>query len=297
VRTIADILKLLRLHHWAKNLFVFAPAFFALRLFDPVSMGRSALAALAFGLAASGVYAFNDVLDRERDRFHPVKSARPVASGKVGTREAAVLSIFTITSGAALGWFLGPACLWVLAAYLSINILYSFHLKHLPIIDVFCVASGFPLRVAMGGLATGIALSRWILVMTFLLALFLALAKRRDDLLVLRGKGQGSGGLEGYNILFLNAAMVLSASVLLVAYLMYGLDASVAAKAGTPHLHGTFLFVLMGVIRYLQLAFVKNDAGCPTRHFFRDPVLRLVMAGWAGLFLLLLYGPGLHLFD
>jgi 4-hydroxybenzoate polyprenyltransferase len=295
---VLDRLRLLRLHHWAKNLFVFAPAFFSLRLFDPVTMGRSALAALAFGLASSGMYALNDILDRECDRRHSSKSERPVASGKVRIPEAAFLSIFSVVSGGVLGWFLSPACFLALAAYLSINILYSFHLKHLPIIDVFCVASGFPLRVAMGGLATGISLSHWIQVMTFLLALFLALAKRRDDLLlVLRGDGQGRKSLEGYNFLFLNAAMVLSASVLLVAYLMYALDSSVMAKAGTTHLYVTFLFVLMGVLRYLQLAFVKNDSGSPTTHFYRDPVLRFVMAGWAGLFLLLLYGPVLHLFD
>jgi decaprenyl-phosphate phosphoribosyltransferase len=296
-RSIIDILRLLRLHHWAKNIFVFAPAFFAFRLFDPGAMGKSALAALAFGLVSSGVYGFNDILDRDTDRFHPSKKDRPVASGRVGVSEAAFLSILAGALGAALGWRLGDGCLLVLAAYLSVNILYSLFLKRLPILDVFCVAFGYPLRVVMGGRAAGIPLSQWILVTTFLLALFMVLAKRRDDYMrVLSRDNRGRESLEGYNLLFLNAAMVLSASVLLVAYLMYGLDPAVMAKMGSSHLYTTFLFVLMGILRYLQLAFVKNDSGSPTRLFYRDPVLRFVMVGWAGLFLLLLYGSKLRLF-
>jgi 4-hydroxybenzoate polyprenyltransferase len=292
-----DRVNLIRLHHWVKNVFVFAPAFFAFSLFDRAIMARSALAALAFSLVSSGVYVFNDIADREADRHHPFKKDRPIAGGRVGVSEAALVSAGFIGVGLSVGWFLGWSSLWVLGLYLVTNGLYSYRLKHLPIVDVFCVAAGFLLRVVMGGTATSIPLSQWILVMTFLLALFLAFAKRRDDLLLaLSGNGIGRKSLDGYNLVFLNAAMVLCASVLLVAYLMYGLDPAVMLKMGSPYLYSTFLFVLMGVLRYLQLAFVKNDSGSPTRHFYRDPVLRFVLLGWVGLFLLLLYGPRLHLF-
>lgn len=292
-----DRLRLFRLDHWAKNLFVFAPVFFAFRLFDPAAMAKSACAALAFGFVSSGVYVFNDILDRESDRLHPAKKDRPVAAGKVGLPEAAFLSVLMMAAGAILGSTLGTGSLGVLGAYLSINILYSLLLKHLPILDVLCVASGFVLRVVMGGTAAGIPLSHWILAMTFLLALFLVLAKRRDDLLlVLSGNGQGRKNPKGYSLFFLNAATVASAIVLLVTYLLYGLDPGVMAKMDTPYLYTTFFFVLMGILRYFQLTFVKNDSGSPTRHFYGDPVLQFAMLGWAGLFLFLLYGPKLCLF-
>jgi len=292
-----DRVYLLRFHHWVKNLFIFAPAFFSFNLFDRVIFTRSALAALAFSLVSSGVYVFNDIADRGADQRHPGKKDRPLAAGRISVREASFLSAGFIIAGLAIGRLLSFSVLCVLVVYLSINGLYSYRLKHLAIVDVFCVAFGFLLRVVTGGVATGIPLSQWILVMTFLLAFFLALAKRRDDfLLALSGNGSGRKSMDGYNLLFLNSSMVICASVLLVAYLMYGFDPNVTGKTGSPYLYSTFLFVLLGILRYLQLVFVRNDSGSPIRHFYRDPVLRLVMLGWAGLFLYLLYGPRIQMF-
>ena len=292
-----DRVSLIRPHHWVKNVFVFAPVFFAFSLFDRSVMARTALAAAAFSLVSSGVYVFNDLADREDDRHHPCKKDRPIAAGRVGVKEAVSISAGFILGGLSLAWFLGYSSLWVLLLYLAMNGLYSYKLKHFPILDVFCVATGFLFRVIIGGTATGIPLSQWIQVMTFLLALFLALAKRRDDLfLELSGNGKARKSLGGYNLEFLNSAIVLCASVLLVAYLMYGLDPVVMAKKGSPYLYSTFLFVLFGVLRYLQLIFVKNDSGSPTRHFYLDPVLRFVLLGWVALFLFLLYGPRFNLF-
>ena len=289
-----DRLLLIRPHQWAKSLFVFAPSFFAFRLFDMSVMARSAIAALAFSLVSSGVYVFNDILDRETDSLHPFKKDRAIASGKVSICEGSALSSGFIAAGLSIVWFLGHSSFWILILYLGLNVFYSINLKNIPVVDVVCIAIGFLLRVVIGGTATGIPLSPWILAMTFLLAMFLAMAKRRDDLLTaLSWNRAGRKSLNGYNLLFMNTAIVLCAGILLATYLMYSLDADVIAKMGSRHLFYTFLFVLMGVLRYLQLIFVKNDSGEPTRHFFRDPVLRFVMLGWAGLFMSLLYGAEL----
>ena len=257
-------------------------------------MARSAIAALAFSLVSSGVYVFNDILDRETDSLHPFKKDRAIASGKVSICEGSALSSGFIAAGLSIVWFLGHSSFWILILYLGLNVFYSINLKNIPVVDVVCIAIGFLLRVVIGGTATGIPLSPWILAMTFLLAMFLAMAKRRDDLLTaLSWNRAGRKSLNGYNLLFMNTAIVLCAGILLATYLMYSLDADVIAKMGSRHLFYTFLFVLMGVLRYLQLIFVKNDSGEPTRHFYRDPVLRFVMLGWAGLFMSLLYGAEL----
>jgi 4-hydroxybenzoate polyprenyltransferase len=159
-----------------KNLFVLAPVVFGFRLFDPAALGRSLLAALAFCLASGGVYVLNDLMDRESDRNHPVKRDRPLASGAVPVPAALVLLGACAAGGLGAAWALSPRCAGILSAYLALNLAYSLRLKHLAVLDIFCVALGFLLRVLMGGAASAVPVSQWILVMTFLTALFLGLA-------------------------------------------------------------------------------------------------------------------------
>jgi len=216
-----DVVTLLRPPQWVKNVFVFAPGFFAFRLGEGEVFAASLGGALAFGLVASSIYVLNDALDVEADRRHPEKRLRPLAAGTVSMREAAGAAAGCALAGFALGGFLGERVLELLLFYAILNGAYSLRLKHVPLVDVFCVATGFLLRIFVGGAATGIALSSWIIVMTFLLALFIALAKRRDDVLHAAAGRDVRAATAGYNLPLVDMALGMLASVTLVAYLMY----------------------------------------------------------------------------
>lgn len=285
------LLRLLRPAQWVKNVFVLAPVVFGFRLFDPAALGRSLLAALAFCLASGGVYVLNDLMDRESDRNHPLKRDRPLASGAVPVPAALVLLGACAAGGLGAAWALSPRCAGILSAYLALNLAYSLRLKHLAVLDIFCVALGFLLRVLMGGAASAVPVSQWILVMTFLTALFLGLAKRRDDVLLARNGAAVRRAVDGYNLRFVETAMTVCAAVLLVAYLMYALSPAVGARLGTRRVYLTFLFVILGVLRYFQVTLVFEESGSPTRVLFRDRFLQAALLGWLALFLLLLYGP------
>ena len=282
-----DAAELLRLRQWVKNLFVLAPAFFAFCVGDSLAMAKALGAFLAFSFTAGGVYVLNDLVDLESDRRHPEKRFRPLASGRISPSSGMVIGGFSLLGGLLAGAFLGVESLGLLFFYVLLNGLYSWKLKHLGLMDIFCVALGFVLRVLFGGLAVGVPLSRWIVIMTFLLALFLALGKRRSDLIL---QEEGMPGLrssvEGYSMAFVDASMIITAGVTLVAYLMYCLSPEVMRAFGTSRVYYSFVFVLFGVLRYLQniLVFRRGD---PTKIFYGDRCLQLLLAGWLGFFLFL----------
>ncbi len=282
--------KLIRLHQWLKNLFVFAPAFFADSLFNAFALRNTSLAFLAFGLVASSIYIINDIKDVESDRMHPVKRFRPIAAGTVKVRTACFLSPFLAAAGLILSAAVHAECMYVLLVYLLLNIAYTFFLKRFAIVDVLIVALGFILRLFMGASALQIPLSRWIIVMTFLLAMFLALAKRRDDCRLSEEKGNSfvREALNGYSFQFIDISLAIMSSVLLVAYLLYCMSPEVIARLG-EHVYLTFLFVVVGILRYLQRTFVFGDSGSPTLVLIKDRFVQLIFSGWLLTFLLLFY--------
>jgi len=286
--TLPSIIRLLRPKQWIKNGFVAAPLFFTP---DKVSSDSllDVLAGFAvFCMAASAVYCLNDLRDAEADRGHPVKKNRPVASGAISPATAMTMMALLFAAGAALGAWRVPAILWVVGAYFAINIAYTIHLKHIAILDVLIVSFGFVLRVEAGALIVGITPSAWILIVTGLLALFIALAKRRDDI-VRDLNAQHRKSLDGYTLPFLDGSLMAVLSTLLVSYLIFTTDQAVMARLGSEQLYFTGPFVIAGVLRYLQLTIVYERSGSPTDLVYRDLGLQLSVAGWLATFVWLLY--------
>jgi 4-hydroxybenzoate polyprenyltransferase len=280
---------LLRIEHWVKNLFLFIPAFFAARLHEPAVFFRVSLGFLAFSLVASGVYILNDLVDAPQDRLHPDKKNRPIASGAVTPRQAIVVLVLVLGGGVALASYLGLNVLALCLLYFTVNLFYSFSLKQIAIVDITTIAVGFLLRVFAGGAAAGVEVSQWLLVMTFLLALILGLAKRRGEFLVAQDSAVFRKALEGYNLPFLDMSMVVCSTVSIVAYLMYCFSPEVEVRIGSDKIYYTAVFVVIGVLRYLQLTLVYNKTESPTRALLRDGFLQLVLLGWVGAFVWLLY--------
>jgi 4-hydroxybenzoate polyprenyltransferase len=285
----APILRLLRPHQWVKNLFVAAPLFFTPAMLTPGALVRVLLGILCFSALASATYVLNDWCDRESDRRHPVKRKRPLAAGEVGATPALVLAL-----GLALGSFalalllLPPAFGAVLAGYLVQSLAYSFWLKRIAIVDVLVIAIGFVLRVYAGGFLIGVTPTVWIVACTLLLALFLALAKRRDDLV--RGLEQDHRpSLAGYNTAFLDTAIAVVLAALLVCYLLYTTQPENMARLHSDKLFLTAPFVIAGVLRYLQITIVEQRSGSPTRMALVDRFLQLTILGWVATFAWLLY--------
>jgi len=235
------------------------------------------------------VYILNDLVDAPQDRLHPDKKNRPIASGAVTPRQAIVALLLVLGGGTALAGYLGVDVLALCLLYFTVNLFYSFSLKQIAIVDITTIAVGFLLRVFAGGAAAGVEVSQWLLVMTFLLALILGLAKRRGEFLVAQDSAVFRKALEGYNLPFLDMSMVVCSTVSIVAYLMYCFSPEVEVRIGSDKIYYTAVFVVIGVLRYLQLTLVYNKTESPTRALLRDGFLQLVLLGWVGAFVWLLY--------
>lgn len=273
------VLELLRPHQWLKNLFVLAPLFFSFH-FTEANMVAALFGFVLFSLAASSIYVLNDYFDIEEDRQHPTKCKRPLASGVVSKAQAVVLMAGLWGIVGVGSYVLHPAFLAIVFGYVLLNIFYSVKLKHIPILDITIIAIGFVLRVFAGAVLVSVTPTMWIVLVTFLLALFLALAKRRDDcLLSLQGKATRKN-IDGYNLELVNAAMVLMAAVTLVSYIMYTVSLDVVARFGSDYLYLTALFVIVGILRYMQITFVEENSGSPTKLLLKDRFLQLTLVGW-----------------
>lgn len=284
------LVQLARPHQYLKNGFIFLPLFFGHRLHDLQALTPACWAFAAFCLGASSVYVINDLHDVEEDRQHPVKKLRPLAAGIITRQEAGGLAAGFMVLSLAVAWlFLGPRFLLPLGAYVLLNLVYSYGLKHLAIIDVVCIAVGFVLRVYAGGLAADIPPSHWLVLMTFLLALFLALAKRRDDLLLTVNGPQVRRNLDGYSLEFVSLSMVLMAAVVIVSYILYTVSPEVVAKHGTNDVYLTTIWVIMGLLRYMQITFVEQRSGSPTLVLLKDSFLQVIILLWLLSFYLIFY--------
>lgn len=290
-----NILKLIRPHQWLKNAFVLMPMFFGGSLLDPEDIRASVLTFLAYSFVASSVYCFNDINDIEADRRHPVKCKRPLASGAVSMGTAWMLMALMFVLAALMTALLGDRghilkVGGVLLFYYILNICYCAKLKQYAIVDVCIVAFGFVQRVLAGGFATDITLSKWLVLMTFLLTLFLSFAKRRDDVLRMNETGEPPRkNTIRYNLTFINQAITITASVTLVCYIMYTVSPEVVARLGSDLLYLTSVFVLLGLLRYMQITVVDKKSGDPTKIMLRDRFTQLVVVLWALTFLILIY--------
>jgi len=288
--SILSVIKLMRPHQYIKNLFIFLPLFFAMKITNTELLFNAVIAFVAFSLTASAIYTLNDYHDIEEDRHHPKKKDRPLASGAISKSQALMIMFVLFVSGFTLMSLLSLKAVAILAAYAIMNIAYSFYLKHVAIIDVTIIAIGFVLRLFIGSAVTDIHLSMWIVIMTFLLALFMALAKRRDDVLIYLDTGKKMRKvIDGYNLQFLDTAMAIMASVVIVAYTIYTTSAEVVARVNSEYLYLTALFVILGIMRYLQIAFVHLDSGSPTKIVLKDRFMQLALIGWGITFAWILY--------
>ena len=287
---LVQYLKLLRPQQYVKNLFIFVPLFFALQIFNSVYLFNAFIAFIAFSMSASAVYILNDYLDIEEDRKHPKKKLRPLASGAVNKGIALVIMVLLWGSSCLLMEHLSHSALAILISYIVLNIAYCFVLKHIAILDVVVISVGFVLRLFIGSAVTGIALSQWIVIMTFLLALFLALAKRRDDVLLFQETGQKMRKvIDGYNLPFLDSAMMIMGSVVIVAYILYTTVTVSTQRLHSEYLYLTSLFVILGIMRYLQVTFVEKDSGSPTKILIKDKFMHLTIIFWVLSFAWILY--------
>lgn len=279
----------MRLHQYVKNGFIFLPVFFGHKINEFQAVWPTFWAFVTFCLAASSVYALNDLRDIEADRLHPSKRNRPLATGVLHRREAGIFSamLFIFSLGLAL-IFLPRLFLLPLGAYFILNLGYSFGLKHFAIIDVVSIAIGFVLRVFAGGIAADIWPSHWLILMTFLLALFLAFGKRRDDLL-LAGNNNVRRSLEKYNLEFVSSSMMVTAAVIIVSYILYTVSPEVVSKHGNNYLYLTTLWVIICLFRYMQITFVEQRSGAPTLILFKDLFIQIVILLWIINYYLIIY--------
>lgn len=283
-----DMVHLLRPQQWIKNLFVLAPLLMTPDRVDGGTLATALAAFVVFCLLSSAGYLVNDVKDRDTDRLHPRKRLRPLARGAVTSTAAVLLAVLLAGAGLGLAAWLGrPFALWG-AGYLILTMSYSLALKHVSILDVLLVASGFVLRVEAGAAAVGIVPTVWIVVCTWLLALFLALAKRRDDL-VIEVDRQHRRSLDGYTVPFLDVAIGVVLSALLVSYALYTASPEVQARLGTARLYLTLPFVAAGALRYLQITLIEERSGDPTALALTDRFLGGAILGWAAALGALIY--------
>jgi 4-hydroxybenzoate polyprenyltransferase len=280
----------LRPAQWSKNLLVFAGLLFGRRLFDAASVLDAVSAFAVFCVLSGVVYLVNDIADRESDRQHPLKAQRPIASGALPVPIAA--GIACGAGGLAAAYAIGPAFAAVAAAYLVLQIMYSFPLKHIVIIDVLTIAVGFVLRAVGGAVAVHVEISHWLLVCTILLALFIALAKRRHEIVLLAGGAANHRPILGeYSAYLLDQMIGVVTASTLISYVFYTISPETQAKFGTAWLGLTIPFPLYGIFRYLYLVHQREGGGSPADLLLTDRPLLACVALWALTVALIIYHP------
>lgn len=290
-----NFFKLIRTEQWVKNAFVFLPLFFSGSIMNLDLLLKTVFAFILFSLAASVIYVLNDYSDIESDRRHPKKMNRPLASGAISKKSAKIIFFGLIASITGLGIFgsyyfqadFGKLFIIILI-YFAMNIAYTFKLKHVAIVDICIIALGFVLRVLAGGFATGIEISQWAILLTFVLALVLGIGKRRGELINAELTGKTRRALDGYNVQFADIALSISVTLAIVSYLMFTLSPQIQQKFGSSVFY-TVIFVVFGLLRYLQQTLVYNRTESPTKTVYRDRYIQFTLLLWLAAFALLIY--------
>jgi 4-hydroxybenzoate polyprenyltransferase len=280
---IVAALRAMRPKQWLKNGFVFAPLLFGKAFLDPHKLRLSLLAFALFSAAASAVYILNDILDVERDRAHPTKKNRPIASGRLPIPAAAALGLLLAAGALAIAFFKMPDFATILAVYVAINVGYSLGLKHVVIIDIFAIAIGFVLRVFGGAVAIQVEASRWLLTCTIFISLFLAACKRRGEITLVGDSAATRTVLRSYSIAYVDQIINLAAAGTVMTYALYSLDPVTIEKLHTHDLIFTLPFVIYGILRYMHIVQHKGVGGNPTEALLRDRSILLTVVGYVAM--------------
>ena len=289
-KKINAVFTIIRPKQYIKNIFILLPLFFAGQITNSELLVNALVAFVAFSLSASAVYIINDYRDIKDDRKHPKKKFRPLASGSISKNIALSLMVILLIIGFTLMAIISTNALAILGIYVILNISYSLKLKRIALLDVTIIAIGFVLRLFVGSFAYEVPLKIWIVIMTFLLALFLALAKRRDDVQIFRKSGNKMRkSMDGYNLQLIDGTMMVMSAVVIVAYLLYTTSQEIVEKFQNENLYLTTLFVIFGLMRYLQITLVEKNSGSPTETIFKDKIMQINLALWVLSFVWLIY--------
>ena len=276
------LIKVMRPYQWSKNLFVLTPLLFAKKIMEPEALGYSAIAFVVFCFLASGLYIFNDWIDIEEDRAHPQKRNRPLSSGLLPMNLALTASAILVLTALGLASLVSFAFLSIAIVYFGLTLLYCLTLKRFIILDCITIASGFVLRVVGGAVAISVVATHWLIACAFLLALFLAFSKRRQELLMLSGKAAGHRVVLGqYSVAFLETANTIVIGAAIVSYALYTVAPETTEKFQTTALIYGTVFVIYGLLRYLALIDQHENGGDPSKMLFRDRPLAITVAAWA----------------
>ncbi len=288
---LTNVIKSLRIKDWIKNVFIFAPMIFSFHLFQIEYIKSGLIAFILFGFIAGSVYIFNDLVDKNYDKNHPKKKNRPIASGNLSVRNA-YLSIFVIlTIDLFLIYKFNIRFFYISLFYLCLNVFYSLVLKKVVILDIMVISVGFVLRVMIGGYVNNIYLSPWILITTFLLAVFLALIKRRQELVKSGNNSYTTRKiLKKYNIEFLNQLISITTALTIITYIIYVIMPDVQRKFDSEYLYLTVPFVIFGLFRYLYLTYIKDMGETPADIILSDLAFTLNLILWVGVFIYLVIG-------
>lgn len=288
---IKNIISLIRPEQWIKNLFVIAPAFFAGKITSPTTFTDSIIAAISFCLISSSVYCFNDIFDAASDRKHPVKCNRPIASRAISPVSAAILSCILALGAFLLAGNLDVKLIYLLGTYLGINILYTLFLKRFSIIDITIISFSFILRLLVGSISTDCFLSPWIVIVTFLLSLFLALGKRREEVSFYIKTGTESRvSVTRYSLKFIDSAMTLTAASIITSYFIYAAIPNSSRTITSEYFYLTGLPVTIGILRYLQICVDENSGGTHHRLLINDSVIIWCIIVYLTFFFFFMYG-------
>jgi len=282
-------LKLIRTEQYIKNLFVFAPIFFGGKFLIQDAIINTAIAFVSFCMAASAIYILNDYFDIEEDRKHPVKCKRPLAAGTIRKNSALTIMVILAGTGILLASFVSFRLLGVIGIYITMNILYSKWLKHITVVDVNIIATGFLLRVLSGAIVAEVEPSVWILLITYLLALFLGFAKRRADVLLSLDGKEVRKNIDGYNLNFIDTVLSILAAVIIVAYILYTLSPEVQEHYRSHLIYVSVIFVVNGLLYYMKLTLVDKVTYSPTLIVLRNRVIQITLLGWISIMVYLLY--------
>ncbi|MFH1292191.1 MAG: decaprenyl-phosphate phosphoribosyltransferase [bacterium] len=292
---LVDILRLIRPKQWIKNFFVLAPLALSYKISSPETIRVGLMAFLVFCVAASAVYVWNDIIDRKRDCEHPTKRTRPIASGKISLQRGILLALFLLAAGLIAAYKLDPSFLEAVAAYFVLNLLYSLYLKHIVLIDLFALAGNYVLRVLAGTLVINEVITPWVIILATLLALFLAIGKRRGEYLALQQKAsEHRKTLADYHPYFLDQLNAIITSLIVMAWILYTMDPAVQMRLHSPLLPLTIPLVLYGVFRYQFIIHRKGGGESPSQTFLTDPPLLITVGLW---FFLIVHSRVAHLFS
>lgn len=289
----ADLVRLARPNQWAKNLVVLAALVFAGTIRDTHRIWLALAATGVFCLLSSAVYIINDLVDREQDRSHPLKKDRPLASGRVAVSTAITIAVLLLLAGLTGAWLIGVFFTIICLAFVLLNLTYSSYLKDVVIVDVMVLSFSFVLRAYAGAVAIDVPASKWLLINTLLLALFLGFGKRRHELVLLESTaGSHRRSLSHYSSYLLDQLIGVTTASVVVVYMLYTFSDEVSEKLGTDNLYLTIPFVVYGIFRYLYLIHRREEGGSPTRVMFTDkPILLTVLLWFVTVFLILYYFP------